>query len=138
MRFVVLALPVLAGVALFLFSRRRRPASRVADADVLAAAAAGRPLTRDQLIAVAVHEAVNSVECDGVVTAVLPKDRYEVVFPDGRRLNGTRSTRLWRIRRKVFAGDLVRCLVSSSGTCLILENVHPPRNRLSRPPGAPA
>ncbi|GAA4261183.1 hypothetical protein [Dactylosporangium darangshiense] len=129
MRFVLLALPVLAGVALFLLSRRRRPASRVADADVLAAAAAGRPLTRDQLIAVAVHEAVNSVECDGVVTAVLPEDRYEVVFPDGRRLSATRSTRLWRIRRKVSAGDLVRVLVSSGGTCIILEQRTPPARR---------
>ncbi|GGM26396.1 hypothetical protein ACFFX1_16570 [Dactylosporangium sucinum] len=122
----VLALLVLAGVALVLLSRRRRPADPQRTQEALDAVAAGRPLTRDQLIAFGVHAALNAVERRGVVAAVLPGDRYEVTFPDGSRLPALRSTRMWRYRRKVVLGDAVRVTVSPGDVCIIHQRLSAP------------
>src|SRR5689334_8776687 len=96
---------VMAPVAVFLLSRRRRSGvgpdrARAAFEEVNA----GLPLTRERLIAYGVHAALNAVERRGVVVSVLPGDRYEVAFADGSRLPAIRSTRMWRYRRKVGAG----------------------------------
>ncbi|WP_330186404.1 hypothetical protein KZZ52_23780 [Dactylosporangium sp. AC04546] len=123
----VLAVPVLAGVALVLLSRRRRPMDPQLTREALDAVAAGRPLTREQLIAFGVHAALNSVEDRGVVAAVLSDDHYEVAFPDGSRLPAMRSTRMWRRRRKVTTGDAVRVAVSPGREmCIIQERLPGP------------
>ncbi|MGI5240379.1 hypothetical protein [Dactylosporangium sp. CA-139066] len=121
---VVLAAMMLAPVALFLLARRRRKGvdlqlGRAAVEDVKA----GRPVTREQLVAFGVYAALNAVPRQGVVVSVLPGDRYEVQFADGSRLHATRSTRMWRRRRKVAAGDAVRVTVSPGDVCIIQQRL---------------
>ncbi|MET7394034.1 hypothetical protein ABZS66_11115 [Dactylosporangium sp. NPDC005572] len=120
----VLALLILPGVALVLLSRRRRGVDPQVTREALEAVAAGRPLTREQMIAAAVHTALNPVEARGVVTAVYSADHYEVVLTDGRRMPALRGDRMWHRRRKVTIGDPVLVRMSIGGeSCIIRERL---------------